>query len=143
MKGKPQRDRQRHGGLADVLLLDGGRQPGRVDLLGLDAGVGQRFGVGLDHQVGASASQRSPNFEQPIPRMATLSRMPAGHRQALPSSGVDRRGFPKIPAEAALRIDILDAKHHAHRLADLAGRSASISVKSIIHRPPSSNSIMP
>jgi hypothetical protein len=43
--------RQRHGGLADMLLLDGGGEPGRVDLLRLDAGVGDRLDIGLDHQV--------------------------------------------------------------------------------------------
>jgi hypothetical protein len=34
-----------------VLLLDRGAEPGRVDLLALDAGVGQRLLEGLDHQV--------------------------------------------------------------------------------------------
>jgi hypothetical protein len=34
-----------------VLLLDRGREPRRLDLLGLDAGVAERFLVGLDDEV--------------------------------------------------------------------------------------------
>ena len=42
---------ERHAGLADVLLLDRGREPGGVDLVLVDAGVGERLLEGLDHQV--------------------------------------------------------------------------------------------
>src|SRR2546429_8788621 len=62
-------------------------------------------------------SQRSPNFEHPIPRMTTLSRMPCG--MSVPPYGRNRRrGLPEIAAEAALRVDVLDAEHHPHRLSD-------------------------
>ena len=50
-EGQPQRHRQRGRRLADVLLLDCGGEPRGVDLLGVDAGVGDSLGVGLHHQV--------------------------------------------------------------------------------------------
>ena len=66
--GQAQRHRQRHGGLADMLLLDRGGEPGGIDLLGVDAGVGHCLPIGLDHQVAgvhipAFAELRAPHTE--------------------------------------------------------------------------------
>ena len=49
--GQPQRHRQRHARLADVLLLDGRGEPRRLDLVLVDAGVGDGLLEGLHHQV--------------------------------------------------------------------------------------------
>src|SRR5678816_1053446 len=57
-------------------------------------------------------SQRSPKREQPMPTIATLSLMPRA------TSVPHRRRLPEIAAEAAHGIEILDAKHEAHRGAD-------------------------
>ena len=43
--------RQRNARLADMDLVDGGREPGGVQLLGVDAGVGQALLVGFEHQL--------------------------------------------------------------------------------------------
>src|SRR3972149_11002707 len=64
----------------------------------------------------ASWSQRSPNFEQPMPRIATLSRMPLAMSCLLRGTG--RCRLPEITRESALRVVVLDAEHHAHRQAD-------------------------
>src|ERR1700690_3885282 len=66
----------------------------------------------------ASLSQRSPNFEQPMPRIATLSLIPLAILSLLRAGGSGCR-FPEIFGEAALLIMLLDAEHHAHRHADL------------------------
>src|SRR4051812_27124296 len=79
----------------------------------------------------ASMSQRSPNFEQPIPRMATLSLMP---RAIVSSLRRDRRRLPEVAPKAALRVDVLDAEHHAHALAAL--EAPRIDVGEIHHGPP-------
>src|SRR3989338_8859249 len=70
----------------------------------------------------AFAAQRSPNFEQPMPRMTTLSLMPLAMARSLRlSSGRyrsrrgDRRRLPEVPHESTGRIHVLDAEHHAHR----------------------------
>src|ERR1700744_6296871 len=65
----------------------------------------------------ASRSQRSPNFEQPMPRTATLSLMPLAMSASL-AEAARRRGLPEISDEAALRIAVFDAKHHVHAAAD-------------------------
>ena len=49
--GKAQRGRQRNAGLADVDLVDRGREPRGVDLLDVDSGVGDAFLVGFEHQL--------------------------------------------------------------------------------------------
>src|SRR5262245_26772143 len=80
----------------------------------------------------APMSQRSPNFEQPMPRMATLSLMPLAieflriskrihlttTRQPLsknlPFTSIDRRRLPEVTAETAFLVEVLDAEDHAH-----------------------------
>src|SRR5438105_8018446 len=67
------------------------------------------------------ASQRSPKRVQPMPMMATLSRMPVAKSNLLsegsggPRSGAYRRRLPEIAPEAARCVDVLDAIHHAQR----------------------------
>ena len=57
-----------------------------------------------------------------MPRMTTLSLMPFAMADLSSSTlgfGRDRRGFPVVAAEAAGGVDVLDAEHHLHGLADL------------------------
>ena len=112
---QPQRHRQRGCRLADVLLLDRRGKPGGVDLLGVDAGVGDGLGVGLHHQVVGLL----------VPALAELGAAHADdddlvldafcHGAILLGLGRDGSGFPVIAAEAAGGIDVLDAEHPAER----------------------------
>src|SRR5581483_8662767 len=49
--------------------------------------------------------------------------------------GLGRPGgrLPKVAAEAARRVDVLDAEHHSHRLADLEG--VGVDVGEVDHHP--------
>src|SRR5262245_33455923 len=110
----------------------------------------------------ALASQRSPNLEQPIPRMTILSLIPvamvvlsslvlvvcSGCRSLVPAADVPaagrwslmrarhRRRLPEVPHEAACSVDVLDPEHHAHRRPDL-DRSV-VDVGEVYHHPASS-----
>ena len=91
--------------------------------LRLDAGVGERLVERLEHQLVSAASHRSPNREQPMPRIATLSRIPLCHELFLSCRALQRRArLPEIAAVAALAVEVLDAVHHAQRQADVAAR---------------------
>src|SRR6266849_4886712 len=81
----------------------------------------------------ASQSQRSPNFEQPIPNIATLSRMPLAISALLRGGGMSRGGrrLPEIAREIALGVELLDAEDHAHRHADI--NAADIDIGEIGH----------
>src|SRR5580698_8682397 len=52
--------------------------------------------------------QRSPNFEQPMPTIATLSLIPV----AMDSPRLDRSGLPEIPVEMPPAVLFLDSKYH-------------------------------
>ncbi len=49
--GQAQGGRHRDARLADMHLVDRGREPGGIELLGIDAGVGDRLLVGFEHQL--------------------------------------------------------------------------------------------
>jgi hypothetical protein len=49
--GQAQGDRHRRAALARAHLVDMGREPGGVQLAGLDAGVAHGLDIGLDHQI--------------------------------------------------------------------------------------------
>jgi hypothetical protein len=83
-------------------------------------------------------SQRSPNFEQPMPQITTLSLMPL----AMIACRLSGRCLPEIAAKAARPILILDAVHEAHGVVDLEF-PGSMSVNSINRLPPSANSTLP
>src|SRR5205807_6614779 len=48
---KPQRHGKRQRRLADALLIEKNSEPGRSDLIALDAGVEQRFTAGFDDEI--------------------------------------------------------------------------------------------
>ena len=122
--------------LRRALLLVEDAEPGRLDAVALDAGVGERLGERLDHQVVGAASQRSPKREQPMPRIATLSLMPRA------TSVPHRCGFPEIAAEPAHRVEILDPEHEAHGRRRPRARRGGFgnSVKTL---PPASTATLP
>src|SRR6185503_612508 len=78
-------------------------------------------------------SQRSPNFEQPMPRTTTLSRIPVAIADSFRRARSGRRSLPKVSHEAPCRIVFLDAEHHAHRHADLD--LAVVDVGEVGHHP--------
>src|SRR5262245_14605648 len=79
----------------------------------------------------APESQRSPNLEQPMPRMATLSLIPRAMLVSLGSEGwnsnplsggrrSDRSRLPEVTLEAAAHgVVVADAEGHTHLGADL------------------------
>ena len=83
---EPQRHGGRNGRVADIRLIQARAEPGRLDLLVFDPGIGQRFGIGFNQQVlGAS-----------IPALAELSATHADDSDLV----ADTRGHDQSPSGA-------------------------------------------
>ena len=100
-----------------MLLLDRRREPRGVDLAWSRCRHPRRLLIGLDHQVVGIAVPALAEFGAAHAEDRDLVPDALGHRQTSFASPVGA-AFQKY-GEAALRIDFLDAEHHAHGHADL------------------------
>src|SRR6185312_1507594 len=138
-EGQPQRGRERHRRLADVLFFDGGCEPGRIDLPGFNTGILYPFGEGFDHQVGGVAFPALAEFRAAHAEDGNLVTNSGGHHDLPSSIGAAFQKYRRKPRclSTSLTRNIMRMR------IPTASLSASTSVKSIIQRPPSSNWTMP
>src|SRR5260221_6425164 len=138
---QPERHGERHARLAYMLLLDRGREPCRVDLAGLDAGVLRRLLIGLDDEVVGVA----------IPALAELRAAHAEDRDLVPDALGHRQTSFASPAGDAFQKYLVKPRCGSTSLMRNTMRMGmptstlptSTSVKSTIMRPPSANCTMP
>src|SRR3569623_2155238 len=122
-----------------MLLLDGGGEPGRIDLLGLAPGVFDTFSESLDHQVGGGAFPAFAEFRAAHAEDGNLVADSGGHHDLPSSIGAAFQKYRRKPRCVSTSLP----RNIMRKRMPTASLSASTSVKSIIQRPPSSNCTMP
>ena len=95
-----QRHRQRQPRLAHALLLVEHAEPRGLDAVALDARVRRASVNASTMRSSGPLSQRSPNFEHPMPTIATLSRMPVATISSSPAWLSRNSGGTRAPCRS-------------------------------------------